>query len=87
MKENTIVTLSVEVKIDDNKKRGAIATLDEEDEVGSVAEGTEPIKIDVFAHKNEETIRYKDEDEFWTTLILEEPQFTQESIKEEEGAI
>ena len=88
MEENTIGTLSVEVKIVDNKKRGAteLPTL-EEDEVGSVVEETEPIKIDVFAHKNEETIRYQYEDEFWAILILDESPFRQESIKEEEVAI
>ena len=50
-----IGTLSVEVKIIDNKKQGAtkLPTLDEENEVGSVVEETELIKIDVFAHKNE----------------------------------
>uniref|UniRef100_A0A9I9E646 Uncharacterized protein n=1 Tax=Cucumis melo TaxID=3656 RepID=A0A9I9E646_CUCME len=64
--ENMIITLSVEMKIINNKKWGAtkFPTLDEEDEVGRVVEETKPIKIDAFEHKNEETIFYEDEDKF-----------------------
>uniref|UniRef100_A0A9I9E6L4 Uncharacterized protein n=1 Tax=Cucumis melo TaxID=3656 RepID=A0A9I9E6L4_CUCME len=60
MKENMIEILSIEVKIVDNKKLGAtkLPTVDKEDEVGSVVEETKPIKIDVLAHKNEETNLY-----------------------------
>uniref|UniRef100_A0A9I9E922 Uncharacterized protein n=1 Tax=Cucumis melo TaxID=3656 RepID=A0A9I9E922_CUCME len=76
--ENMIRTLDFEVKIVDNKKQGEskLPTLDEEDEVDSVLEETKPIKIDVFAHKNEETILYDS-----TTLILDGSQFMQESMK------
>ena len=57
-KESMIETLSIEVKIVDNKKQGAteLPTSKRKDEVGNVVEETEPIKIDVFAHGNEETI-------------------------------
>ena len=57
------------MKIVDNKKRGAtkLPTLDKEDEVGNVVEETKPIKTDLFAQKNEETILNEDEDKFWAT--------------------
>ena len=47
-----IGTLSVQVKIVDNKKRGAteLPTLDKEDEVGSVVKETKPIKKLMFLH-------------------------------------
>ena len=50
---NMIRSLSVEVKIVDNKKQGAIKlpTWEEEDEVGSIVEENKPIKIDVFTQK------------------------------------
>ena len=58
--------------------------MDKEDEASSIVKENKPTKTDVFAHKNEETILYEDEDEFWDALILYGSQFMQKSRKKKE---